>query len=164
MSLLSPVMTGLHRLRRLGWRVSRPVTIGVRIGAFNDAGDVLMVRHTYLSGWFFPGGAVDSDETLPAAAARELAEETGVRPEGVPRLVGMHSGFRYGKSDHVAIFAATVRGQPRAGGLEIVEARFFPRDGLPTDLSPSTRQQAALLLGWPPGEDRPGALLGLASP
>jgi 8-oxo-dGTP diphosphatase len=47
---------------------------------FNQDGRVLLVRPTYKSGWEIPGGYLRPGETPTEAAAREVAEELGIRP------------------------------------------------------------------------------------
>ena len=56
----------------------RPILIGVRTMMIkNDK--VLLVRHTYIPGWFMPGGGLKRGETLEQAARREVFEETGAQ-------------------------------------------------------------------------------------
>lgn len=46
-------------------------------------GRALQIRHRALGTWLFPGGHLESgDASLPAAALRELAEETGITLDG----------------------------------------------------------------------------------
>jgi 8-oxo-dGTP pyrophosphatase MutT (NUDIX family) len=53
-----------------------------------DARRILIVHHRRLGRWLLPGGHVEpSDETIDAAAAREVLEETGVSVAN-GRLVG----------------------------------------------------------------------------
>ena len=59
----------------------RPI-VGVGAVVLNVAGQVLLVKraHEPLKGeWSLPGGGVEIGETLEAAVARELFEETGLR-------------------------------------------------------------------------------------
>ncbi len=135
--------------KRLGaWSglLLRAATLGVRAVVRDDDGRVLLVRHTYLPGWYLPGGGVDPGETVAAAARREVAEETGVATLGEPRLVGLYLNARVSRRDHVAllVFDRPV-GRPtlRAPSMEIAETGFFPLDALPEEATAATRRRLA---------------------
>ena len=85
-------------------RWTRGMTLGVRSVAVDQRGRVMLVRHTYLAGWWLPGGGVDRGETTGDAAARELFEETGLRPTAPGRLVSIHSNERFFRGDHVLVY------------------------------------------------------------
>jgi ADP-ribose pyrophosphatase YjhB (NUDIX family) len=124
--------------------VRRPVTLGVRAIVRDGEGRVLLVRHTYVPGWYLPGGAVDPGESVGDALTRELLEEANVRIIGPPRLLAIYFNPRAG-SDHVALFEVTQFEQtsPKLADHEIVEARFFPLDALPEATTASTRARLA---------------------
>jgi len=75
-------------------RMSRGMTLGVRGVAVDAGGRVLLVKHTYLAGWWLPGGGVDKGETTQGAVIRELREEAGLIVRGEPRLLSVHSNER----------------------------------------------------------------------
>ena len=115
----------------------RPVRLGVRIMMVED-GQVLLVRQTYLPGWFMPGGGLKRGETLEGAARREVREETGAEVASL-QLLGVYTNFSDWKTDHNALFVTRdfkVSGVPDS---EIAELRFFPLDALPADLWPGHR-------------------------
>ena len=91
-------------LFRAWWRMRRPMTLGVRGVACDEAGRVLMVRHTYAPGWHLPGGGVERGETAVAAIVREMAEEAGVEAIGAPLLVGFYANHANFPNDHIALY------------------------------------------------------------
>jgi 8-oxo-dGTP pyrophosphatase MutT (NUDIX family) len=131
----------LYQVELLWWRLTRPVTLGVRLLAVRD-GTVLLVRHTYQSQWYLPGGGVKRGETLEQAIRREAAEEVGATL-GAVRLLGVYTNFYEYKSDHVVVFVCdevTVKGKD---SHEIERLGFFAFDDLPLDISPGSRKRIA---------------------
>jgi 8-oxo-dGTP pyrophosphatase MutT (NUDIX family) len=92
----------LYALNRLRWRVSRPITVGVRLILVRE-GVLVLVKHTYQQHWYLPGGGVGRGESLEQAARREAQEELGARL-GTLHLFGAYSNFFEYKSDHVIVF------------------------------------------------------------
>ncbi len=62
----------VNRLVQSAALVTRGMTLGARVAAFDDENRVLLVRHQYLPGWYFPGGGVDAGETMAEAARRNF--------------------------------------------------------------------------------------------
>jgi 8-oxo-dGTP pyrophosphatase MutT (NUDIX family) len=131
-------------LARLYWRLTRPMTLGVRVIATNDDGHILLVRHSYIQGWFLPGGGVEKGETAVQAAERELAEEAGLDATGALSLISVHANFKEFKSDHVFLFRAERWGPcPAKLNGEILETGWFDPIALPPATSPATRARLA---------------------
>lgn len=109
----------------------RPVRMGVRVVMIQE-GKVWLVRHTYLPGWFLPGGGLDRGETLEEAARREAREETGGELNDVT-LLGVYTNFVQWKTDHTAVFLCgdfTITGKSDG---EIAEVRSFSLNALPKE-------------------------------
>jgi 8-oxo-dGTP pyrophosphatase MutT (NUDIX family) len=138
-----------NKLTRWVWvRVmlfQRGMTLGVRVIALNNAGEVLLVRHGYTAGWHLPGGGVDYRETMEQAARRELEEETGYRATSEVSLRGLSYNSRQWKGDHVALYTVSAIENVRAiePGLEIAEIGFFALDSLPDGTTKGTRARLA---------------------
>jgi ADP-ribose pyrophosphatase YjhB (NUDIX family) len=122
------------RLWELWAAIVHPVQLGVRIILVQD-GKVLLVRHTYMEGWHFPGGGMNRWETPLEAAAREAKEEAGVELMEPPSLVGIFTSYWGGKSDHVAVYLCRkYRVGQATDRWEIAECKFFALDALPLQL------------------------------
>lgn len=135
----------------------RPPRLGVRclVIAENpgEPAKILLVRHTYISGWYMPGGGVDPGESAQAAAIREVREETGIECLEPPRLHGFY--FKRDSRDHVALYIATVYRDDgdHVPDFEIAELGFFPFDALPKGTSPATRARIAEIFDGKPATD-----------
>jgi ADP-ribose pyrophosphatase YjhB (NUDIX family) len=147
---LEPLITGV--LQRY-WRLSRGLTMGAQGMVIDDAGRVLLIRHTYRPGWHFPGGGVERGEPVETALGRELAEETGVEIVGRPELFALYCNGRAFRGDHIALYVVRDWRQehvPPPNG-EIAEQAFWSPDGLPSDTAGGTRRRVLeVMAGRPP--------------
>lgn len=138
------------RLRNaLVWLLSPKFSVGVTGLVQDERGYVLLLRHTYRPGreWGLPGGGLHPGESLEECLRREIREEVGIEVEishlitvaaySDRRLVDMIYACRPTPGQTLATF------HPNP---EIAEARYFPLDGLPDEMSGSQRRliQAAI--------------------
>jgi len=142
-SLRTRLMEGV--IKRVGL-LRRAMTLGVRAAVIDADGRVFLVRHTYVSGWYLPGGGVERGETFGDALARELLEEGGIALTGAPELRSLH--HNRGR-DHVAFYIVRDFAQagPRQPDWEIAEAGFFAPDALPEGATRATRERLAEIFG-----------------
>ncbi|MGV9503611.1 NUDIX domain-containing protein [Streptomyces sp. NPDC003642] len=110
--------------------------------ALTPTQDVLLIQRDWPpheGAWALPGGHVDPGETSLAAAARELAEETGVhitadslRPIGVWDAPDRDPRGRYVTVAYVAVVPAGTR---IVAGDDARTVRWWPLDHLPVRLA-----------------------------
>ena len=111
--------------------------VGASAAIFRDR-DILLIQRgkgAYSGLWSLPGGHVEPGETVSAAAAREVAEETGV----TARILGLvdvhdviHRDAGGSLSAHYVLavhYGAWLAGEAVAAS-DARAAQFFPLDGL----------------------------------
>jgi 8-oxo-dGTP pyrophosphatase MutT (NUDIX family) len=128
-----------YRLMRTYWRVKRPVTHGALVAIWH-AGEVLLVRNSYVPYYSAPGGYVRKHEDARSAAVRELREEVGIHvaPEQLTLALEVTRPWEY-KHDHVQIFDLTVSERPniQVDHREVVDAAWFtPARAMKLDVFP----------------------------
>ena len=135
------------------FRFRRGLTLGVRAVVTDAAGQVLLLQHTYIHGWYLPGGGVERGETAETAVVRELQEEAGVRALSRPRLVSAHSNEAVHPGDHVLVYRVDAW-EPCASDAagEIHEVGWFDPHALPEGVSPGTRRRIAEIFGETPSD------------
>jgi 8-oxo-dGTP pyrophosphatase MutT (NUDIX family) len=133
---------------RLAFRwVRRPLSLGVRGLVVNGNGEVLLVRHTYMDGWFLPGGGVKRRESVRQGLDRELIEEVGVTLKSEPELLGLYSNSFGFRSDHVALFVVRDYAHSHRENAEIAEWGFYSMSALPDGVGRGTRDRLAEFQG-----------------
>ena len=103
----------------------------------DDALQVLLIRRAhepFADSWALPGGFVDMDETVEAAARRELEEETGLKDLFLEQLYtfGQPNRDPRGRVVSVAYYALVdLAGRRVQAASDASEAAWFAVDALP---------------------------------
>ena len=130
----------------------RGMTLGVRAVVLDADSKVFLVKHSYVSGWYLPGGGVDFGETMEQAMRRELKEEGEIDLTGEAVLHGIFLNSHISRRDHVAVYVVRHFRQDRlpAPNHEIIECGFFDTAALPEEATPGTRLRIAEVLHGKP--------------
>lgn len=116
------------------------VTVDIVLVTQEDRPRVLLIRRKidpFAGAWAIPGGFVNSGETLPTAAERELREETGVENVALEQLAAFGDPGRDSRGWTVSIvFLGRVPAGTKAkAGDDAAEVAWQPLDDLPEPLA-----------------------------
>ena len=121
---------------------------GASVILINDKNEILLQKRRDNGCWGFHGGAVEINEIVEEAAARELFEETGLIANKL-ELFKVFSGpelyYTYPNGDEVSIIDIVYICRDYSGNLiadlkEVDELVFFPLDNIPEDISPPQKK------------------------
>jgi ADP-ribose pyrophosphatase YjhB (NUDIX family) len=135
-----------------GGLIHRPMTLGVRGLVLDTEGRALLVRHTYLDGYYLPGGGVEPGETMEEALARELEEEGNIVIEETPALHGIYLNRTASPRDHVALYVVRRFRQtgPYVPNREIAESAFYSLTALPDSATRATKARLSEVMHGAP--------------
>ena len=129
-----------RRVSRLG---QSRFTVTAAAFIFDDDGRILLLEHVFRadSGWGVPGGFLSKAEQPEDGLRRELREEIGIEIENVEILFAR----TLPRPRQIEIyFRARAIGEPEPCSFEIITAKWFALDDLPSELSKDQRR----LIAW----------------
>ncbi|WP_274654801.1 NUDIX hydrolase [Paenibacillus humicola] len=116
-------------------------SIGAAAVILDDAGRVLLVKHSYGKlNWELPGGKAEENESAQETARREVLEETGLDVT-VGQLTGIYYDPEYDMHHFVFLARCGGTGKPLPSSPEITECRFCAPADLPRPMSDFTRKR-----------------------
>jgi 8-oxo-dGTP diphosphatase len=126
--------------------------VDVAVGVLIDrAGRFLLTLRSpgkvYAGWWEFPGGKLESGETVVAAPARELHEELA------SRCSRPNPGIRRASTSRTLACACTFQGPAWRGEFEMREGQAMAWQTLPVTVAPVLPARFRCSIGLPPSED-----------
>lgn len=123
-----------------------PTALGVVGAVFDAEGRVLLVRHSYMPGWQFPGGGVDRGEPPEHAILRELNEEVGLAG-GTAEFLGLHTRRAGWVTNVIAFYRITGASLDFKPGFEVREILFADPSHPPEGTTDATLRRLAEMAG-----------------
>ncbi len=144
MWLLIRIVSGI---RRLYWFLFRPETTGVKC-LIECEGEYLLIKHSYgsrMKNWNLPGGGLKKNESVVNAVKREALEELDIKLTEVTEIKKYTSSAEY-KVDTIHCFYSKVGKKDfKINRSEILEAKWFPKDNLPENISRSIKESLSYI-------------------
>lgn len=123
-----------------------PVALGVA-AVVEQNGRVVLVWHSYKSGWMFPGGGVERGEAPAHAVIRELKEEIGLIRSQPPELLGVYLQQRLLVGNLVLLYRVAEAEFEFHPSWEIRKALVADPEALPPGTSPAVIRRLAEIAG-----------------
>jgi 8-oxo-dGTP pyrophosphatase MutT (NUDIX family) len=140
-------LTTAHKLLKAAWFVRRPRTYGAHALALTPERKLILVKLRYASGWRFPGGGRNRNESAAEAGLRELVEEIGMVGHGRVRLAcELEQRFDFKRDLTALLIVEDVRYEPR-WSWEVEQVGEFLIGELPDDMAPVSRDWIAAVEG-----------------
>ena len=127
-----------------------PVAFGVSALVDDEAGRILLVRHSYQTGWHLPGGGVGPAEPPAEAILRELREEVGLVRSDPPEFAGLFTRRLGWVTNVIALYrvkGAEIAFRP---SLEIREILWADPSNPPAGTVAGARRRLAEMSGKEP--------------
>lgn len=123
-----------------------PVDLGTA-ALVEQGGKIVLVRHSYKSGWMLPGGAVERGEPPAHAIIRELQEEIGLTHSAPPQLVGVFTRRIGLATNAVLLYRVREAVFVFKPGFEIRAIRLADPAAPPEGTSPAVQRRFKELMG-----------------
>jgi len=129
-------------------------TMGARALVIQED-QILLVKHTYISGWCTIGGGIDPGESGVQALKRELMEEVGIELFEEPPLLGLYHNPKGKRDDYVVLYVCKkFKRHDNVTSPEILDSQWFSLHNLPPDIAPGTKRRIEEYLGTRPLSDK----------
>jgi 8-oxo-dGTP pyrophosphatase MutT (NUDIX family) len=121
--------------------LTTPVALGAHAIVDDADGRVLLVRHSYRSGWHLPGGGVGAGEPPAIAVIRELKEEIGLVSSAEPQLFGLYTRKIGWASNVIALYRVSGVALAFKPNFEIREILWADPTSPPEGTAAGTRRR-----------------------